>query len=214
MASDWQIAANRRNAQKSTGPRSVQGKRRASGNAYRHGLAAGSRQPGKNAAAIDALASEIATTATGSVLAALDLEVLQHARTAAEAELDLLRIRAIKAVAMRSLTAAVDAPMSGPLHGNEVRRIGDPLPALSPKCAMSSPPASKPPLQNEPMRDLTVLLKLDRNEQRATARRDRAFLHIVARLMLMTAFERCHWTERTQLNLSITRIFPPHNLGL
>jgi hypothetical protein len=38
MASERQIAANRRNAQKSTGPKSVQGKKRSSKNAYRHGL--------------------------------------------------------------------------------------------------------------------------------------------------------------------------------
>jgi hypothetical protein len=38
MASERQIAANRRNARKSTGPRSGAGKIRASRNAYRHGL--------------------------------------------------------------------------------------------------------------------------------------------------------------------------------
>ena len=38
MASDRQIAANRRNARKSTGPRSGAGRKRASRNAYRHGL--------------------------------------------------------------------------------------------------------------------------------------------------------------------------------
>jgi hypothetical protein len=39
MASEKQIAANRRNARKSSGPRSVAGKARASRNAIRHGLA-------------------------------------------------------------------------------------------------------------------------------------------------------------------------------
>jgi hypothetical protein len=38
MASERQIAANRQNARKSTGPRSASGKKRASWNAYRHGL--------------------------------------------------------------------------------------------------------------------------------------------------------------------------------
>jgi len=38
MASERQIEANRRNARKSTGPRSTSGKKRASGNAFRHGL--------------------------------------------------------------------------------------------------------------------------------------------------------------------------------
>jgi hypothetical protein len=38
MATERQIAANRRNAVKSTGPRSSAGKRRARRNSYRHGL--------------------------------------------------------------------------------------------------------------------------------------------------------------------------------
>jgi hypothetical protein len=38
MASQKQIEANRRNSRNSTGPRSASGKKRASRNAYRHGL--------------------------------------------------------------------------------------------------------------------------------------------------------------------------------
>ncbi len=38
MASERQIAANRRNARNSTGPRSTSGRKRASQNAFRHGL--------------------------------------------------------------------------------------------------------------------------------------------------------------------------------
>ena len=38
MATERQIAANRLNARKSTGPRSIAAKERASRNAYRHGL--------------------------------------------------------------------------------------------------------------------------------------------------------------------------------
>lgn len=40
MASDRQFAANRRNAARSTGPRTLEGKSRARRNAYRHGLTA------------------------------------------------------------------------------------------------------------------------------------------------------------------------------
>jgi hypothetical protein len=40
MASEAQIAANRRNAEKSTGPRTEQGKAKVAGNPLRHGLRA------------------------------------------------------------------------------------------------------------------------------------------------------------------------------
>ena len=40
MATDKQIAANRRNAMKSTGPKTEEGKLRARQNAFRHGLTA------------------------------------------------------------------------------------------------------------------------------------------------------------------------------
>ena len=40
MATDKQIAANRRNAQKSTGPKTEHGKLRSRRNAFRHGLTA------------------------------------------------------------------------------------------------------------------------------------------------------------------------------
>jgi hypothetical protein len=83
MASEQQIAANRRNAQKSTGPRSLEGKRCASRNAYRHGLAAAVGNSRKSAAEIDSLASEIAATATGSAVAAADAEILRAIRNCA-----------------------------------------------------------------------------------------------------------------------------------
>lgn len=59
MASERQIAANRRNAGRSTGPRSRKGKKRVSRNAIRHGLS----MPLAGAALteqIDALARKIA----------------------------------------------------------------------------------------------------------------------------------------------------------
>ena len=60
MATEKQIAANRRNAKKSTGPRTPAGKARASLNALRHGLRAGTLiLPDEDPAEFDALHARI-----------------------------------------------------------------------------------------------------------------------------------------------------------
>jgi hypothetical protein len=96
MASDRQIAANRKNAKKSTGPRSDAGRAASRRNARRHGLA-----------------SELATDPTfqdniEKVARMLSLSsgmqnVDERAREAAGAELDLLRIRQIRAWLFKTL---------------------------------------------------------------------------------------------------------------
>ena len=60
MATERQIAANRRNARKSTGPRSSAAKKRASRNAYRHGLTLSLTSSPELAKRLDALARKIA----------------------------------------------------------------------------------------------------------------------------------------------------------
>ena len=60
MASEGQIAANRRNARKSTGPRSGAGKKRASHNAHRHGLTSSIASTAAFAKQLDKLVREIA----------------------------------------------------------------------------------------------------------------------------------------------------------
>jgi hypothetical protein len=60
MASERQIAANRRNARKSAGPRSGAGKKRASRNAYRHGLTLSITSTAVVAKQVDKLVREIA----------------------------------------------------------------------------------------------------------------------------------------------------------
>jgi hypothetical protein len=190
VAGERQNAANRRNAKKSTGPRSVEGKKRASRNAYRHGLAAGVWHSRKSAAEIDALASEIAVAATGSVVAAADAEILVFARTAAGAELDLARIRGMKTAAISSIMAAASLPVAAVSHDTKMNLVaiapsGQPLFERVPTPVTSWPLSRQTGHANALRRSPIELSILDRYEQRAAARRDRAVLHIIARHMFV-----------------------------
>jgi hypothetical protein len=101
MASERQIAANRLNARKSTGPRSRAGKRRASRNAYRHGLASSRKPDAATARKLDQLARQIAGDSNSEI-------ILELARSAAEAELDLARVR-LASVALINRVSAFGA---------------------------------------------------------------------------------------------------------
>ena len=90
MPSERKIAANRSNAQKSTGPRSSAGRAVSRRNALRHGLAVAIGNDPACAADIEDLAKALAS-ASGMQ------GVIGIARDAAEAQLDLSRIRKIRA---------------------------------------------------------------------------------------------------------------------
>jgi hypothetical protein len=86
MASEKQIAANRRNARNSTGPKTIAGKKRASRNALRHGLAS----QRTSEAGVEQLARQIADDSENRI-------VLEFARSAAAAELELAQVRQVRA---------------------------------------------------------------------------------------------------------------------
>src|SRR5258708_2667948 len=88
MASKRQIEANRRNARRSCGPRTPHGKRRASRNGLRHGLATQDSST-SFLAELEKLAHRIAGNCKNAI-------VLKFAHAAAEAELDLGRVRRVK----------------------------------------------------------------------------------------------------------------------
>ena len=89
MASDRQIAANRRNARKSTGPKSRAGKQRAARNSWRHGLAAKIAASVEQGVLIDKLASEI--------VGKMDhIAIRECASLIAATEIELDRIRRIR----------------------------------------------------------------------------------------------------------------------
>ena len=89
MTSPAKIAANRRNARRSTGPRSAAGKARARRNAFRHGLA--------TPASLDHVAmdriDDLVVALTGDFPGELELEL---ATLAAEAQAEIERVRQVK----------------------------------------------------------------------------------------------------------------------
>lgn len=89
MTSERKTASNRKNAQKSTGPRSELGRQRSSRNALRHGLAIAIGSDPSFSNEIEALAITLGRGG-GQI-------VEEFARQAAEAQIDLLRIRRLKA---------------------------------------------------------------------------------------------------------------------
>lgn len=97
MATEKQIAANRANAKKSTGPKTAAGRLKSSRNAFRHGLSL-------------PLPFDLVTSKTARALTRLltpdqpDEEKLNAATAVAQAQLELIRIREVRA----KLTAEMD----------------------------------------------------------------------------------------------------------
>jgi len=187
VATERQIEANRRNARKSTGPRTSAAKKRASRNAYRHGLTLSPTSSPALAKRLDAIARKIAGGSKNEI-------VLEHARAAAQAELDLARVRQVKIALIESVSAlgALDAPQD---IGSLIKQLLYLELSLAGKAPRGRPPAIPEPVDplatmptQEPERTaeavcraLPELLKLDRYESRAVARRDRAIREIIKR---------------------------------
>jgi len=102
MATDKQIAANRANCRRSTGPKTAAGQSKYSRNAFRHGLSLPLSADPQTQANIEVLAEAVAgDTATAEQLGA--------AREFAAAHLDLTRIRnACAQVTSKLSTQAMD----------------------------------------------------------------------------------------------------------
>lgn len=100
MASHRQIEANRRNATRSTGPRTTSGKTNSSHNALRHGLAR----------CIDGEDRELSELA-GALAAALGPKMtLELSLDVARSKRDLSRVRTVRHAMLADL---LDAPISG-----------------------------------------------------------------------------------------------------
>jgi hypothetical protein len=152
MASKRKIAANQRNARKSTGPRSGVGKRRASRNSRRHGLSSRGASSAERATRVEELARQISGLAT-------DVVPFEWARDAADAEFDLAQIRQVKIAVIQRMLALCQPP---------TRPSSE---SLSKTVTRSAKPES---LVEAVRLALPELLKLDRYEQHAAVVRERS----------------------------------------
>jgi len=187
MATERQVAANRRNAQKSTGPRSSSGKKRANRNSRRHGLTTPA-----SGAEFEREAELLARQLAGE---AEDIIVLEHAREAAQAELERRRIRRVAVAQIERVSAfgRFDVAKIFRTHADEVawvvqHYLGGAIRKAPPKFAAVDPLPPMPPkgparTMEAVRRTLPELLRLGRYEARAIKRRHRAIRNLVLRRM-------------------------------
>ena len=178
MASARQIAANRKNARKSTGPRTSAGKQRACRNAYRHGLSI-QTEDGESCDAVECLVRRIAPGSTDRVL-------LHWAAVAARAHLELARIRQVKCDIIGRMVqfSALEPAALFRARAAEMRYLQsliDKPRKLKPIAPLPIP--SEAELEAEAVqRLLPELRKLDRYEARAYASWDRALGEVSLRV--------------------------------
>jgi hypothetical protein len=172
MASHRQIAANRRNARRSTGPRSAASRKRSSWNSFRHGLTAGVTATAERIKYIERLARKIAGAST-------DIVTLEYARTFAQAEFDLAQIRRAKVALISRVMAfgRLETP-NDDFESRQVKRFLSALERgeqiLPDRIETPAMPTTEPARTAEAIRRaLPELIKLDRYERRAAARRAR-----------------------------------------
>jgi hypothetical protein len=170
MTGEQRKAANRRNAEKSSGPRSPGGRRRASRNACQHGLTVVLPSSAEQARRIEKLGRKIAGNAA-------DPLVLEHAYAAAQAEFDLAQVRRVRIATINKVLALgrVSESKSDAASRLFARTLPRGLPIGTVLNGEVAPPLPSADRTAEAVRRaLPELIKLDRYEQNAVIRRERA----------------------------------------
>jgi hypothetical protein len=160
MTSETKRAANRRNAARSTGPRSAAGKKRARQNALRHGLAISLRQDPATWAEIERMAKLIC----GDGASRLEYEL---ALVRAESEILLRRARMARVAVIERATKAAHA--------------GPGQPRARPGRVAGIDAATAAPTEIEALRQpLPQIVRLERYVRPAFLRGDRAARRLAA----------------------------------
>ena len=157
MASDKQIAANRRNAMRSTGPRTRSGKARSRANSLRHGLLSKVLVDPALANETDQLARRIAQEHGKP-------DDCFESRTIAEAELIILSARAVRVQLLDTTSSqhAPDTKADDGRHSEEGSRGGEVASVEERDLALAY------------LRSLPTLSRIDKYERVAVLRRQRA----------------------------------------
>ncbi len=115
MATDRQIAANRRNGSLGRGPKTSAGKARSSRNALKHGLSIPVNRDKTLRRQIAVLARILAQSEAG--------DVFLQARAAAEAELELVRARAVMEAVLTRAGNTAEWNDGGPEQGTALIHV-------------------------------------------------------------------------------------------
>jgi hypothetical protein len=180
LTSDHKIKANRANAQASTGPKTANGRARATRNALRYGLSL-------PVCSNPALSEEVETLAREIAGSGANAETQELARRVAEAQIDLRRVR----YARHQFLSDTLSDQYYDSHANmrmKVKVIGRLLRARAPDTSMealvkfvTSTPQGPHKFAKNLSQEAKRLLAMDRYERRAISRRKsaiRAFAEI------------------------------------
>jgi hypothetical protein len=177
MATERQIAANRRNAKKSRGPKSASGKKRSSQNAFRHGLSS----------AISTIDFEKQIELLARQIAGDAESILELAKIAAEGHLQVQQVMQLEKAMIERIMAHGD--FDGPKYFRSKKEERQWFKAnfdwIKGRGPMPPWPVAIDPLETMPKEEpyrtaeairrlLPELVRLQRYQNRAAGRRDRA----------------------------------------